>query len=96
MLIIFIFYLHIIGAVIAFTKRWQEEGWVEGVLILCFIGLIFAIGWTIVGFIIHFILPRGIPKVLDSDSLSLLMLTVGESLLYYFFFLRKSKPKTAT
>jgi hypothetical protein len=93
MIIIFIFYVHIVGAVIAFTKRWQEEGWGEGALVLCFIGLIFAIGWTIVGFIIHFILPRGIPKVMDSDSLSLFMLTIGELLLYYFFFFKRGKPK---
>jgi hypothetical protein len=93
MLIIFVFYLHITGAVFAFTKRWQEEGWSGGILVLCFIGLIFAIGWTIVGFIIHFILPRGIPKVMDSDSLSLFMLTAGELLLYYLFFFRKSKKQ---
>jgi hypothetical protein len=91
MLILFIFYIHIVGAVIAFTKRWQDEGLGDGILILAFMGLIFAIGWTLVVFVIHFIAPRGIPKILDSDSLSLLLLTIGETTLYYFYFFRKEK-----
>ena len=92
MLILIIFYLHITGAVIAFTSRWQEEGWSDGFMVLGFMGLIFAIGWTMVGLVIHFIIPRGIPKVLDSDSLSLLMLTLLEGALYYFYFIKGEKP----
>lgn len=88
MIIVIIFYLHIISAVLAFTYRWQEEGTKAGFTLLGFMGLVFAVGWTIVGFIMHFLIPRGIPKVIDADTLSLLLLTILETFVYYFYFFK--------
>ncbi len=85
MLIVIIFYLHVLAGVLAFTTRWQEEGLHGGFIVLGFMGLIFAVGWTVVGFIMHYIAPSGIPKVIDADSMSLLMLTLLEGAIYYFY-----------
>lgn len=93
MIIVIIFYLHILSAVLAFTYRWQEEGTKAGFIILGFMGLVFAVGWTIVGFIMHFLAPRGIPKVIDADTMSLLLLTILEAFIYYFYFFKEDKAE---
>jgi len=94
MLIVIIFYLHILSAVLAFTGRWQEDGLNGGFTILGFMGLVFAVGWTIVGLIMRYIAPSGIPKVIDADSMSLLLLTILESVVYYLYFFKGEKPKS--
>ena len=91
MIIVIIFYLHILLAVLAFTRRWQEEGLQGGFIILGFIGLIFAVGWTIAGFIIHFVTPRGIPGLIDADTLSLVILSMIEGIFYYFYFFKNEE-----
>ena len=88
MIIVIIFYLHILFAVLAFTRRWQEEGLQGGFIILGFIFLIFAVGWAIAGFIIHFLAPRGIPGLVNADTLSLVILSMIEGIFYYFYFLK--------
>ena len=91
MIIVTIFYLHILFAVLAFTHRWQEDGLQGGFIILGFIGLIFAVSWAIAGFIIHFIAPTGIRGVIDADTLSLVILSVIEGVVYYFYFIKDEK-----
>jgi len=88
MIIVIIFYLHIMAGVLAFTQRWQDEGLHGGLIVLGFMGLIFAVGWTVVGFVMHYLAPSGIPKVIDADSMSLLLLTMLEGTVYYFYFLK--------
>ena len=86
MIMIVIFYIHVIAVVAAFTKRWQSEGLGEGVLGVAFMALIFSVGWTMSTFLIQLVMSeKGFSKVFNRDALSLLLLTVAESIFYYFY-----------
>ena len=84
MITLFVFYLHTIAAVTAFTKRWQEADMKEGLLAVGFIVLIFSVGWSIAAFILGlFMEKQGFGRWLDRDAMSLLLLTILEAGLYY-------------
>jgi hypothetical protein len=86
MIPLFVFYLHTVGAVYAYTKRWQEAGVKEGILAVAFMAIIFSVGWTLTTFLLHGIIsPKGFGPGLDRDALSLLLLTVGEGFFYYWY-----------
>ncbi len=91
MIPVVVFYLHIVGVVTAFTKSWQDDGLTDGMLTLAFIGLIFVVGWTLSSFLIRLIVPHGFGKVLNTDALSLLLLTTGEAVFYYLYFIKHKK-----
>jgi hypothetical protein len=81
-----IFYIHGIAAIAAFTKRWQDEGTGEGILGVAFMAVIFSVGWTISTFMIRLLTPeKGFSRAFDRDALSLLLLSIGEGLFYYFY-----------
>jgi len=83
---LFIFYLHIVAAVYAYTKRWQEAGVKEGVLAVTFVAVIFSVGWTLATFLLRLTCPpEGFGPGLDRDALSLLLLTIGEGFFYYWY-----------
>jgi len=87
-----VFYAHIIVVAAGFTKRYQEEGIAEGFLAVFFVALIFFVGWSISSFLLKFLVgPEGFGTLLDRDALSLLLLTAGEAVFYYFF-LRDDTP----
>jgi uncharacterized membrane protein YhaH (DUF805 family) len=88
-----VYYAHIVAVVAMFTKRWQEEGWSEAFLVVFFMALIFFVGWSITTFIAKlFMDEEGIGLFFNRDAASLLLLTIGESVLYYFY-LRDEKPR---
>ncbi len=90
-----IFYIHTLAAIAAFTRRWQDEGLGEGILGVAFMGLIFSVGWTISTFCVRFLTPeKGFSRVFDRDALSLILLTIGEAVFYYFY-LKGSGSSTA-
>ena len=90
-----VFYMHIVGSAAAFTRRWQEEGLGEGILAVFFVALIFFVGWGMTSFIMKiFMPPEGLGTFFDRDSASLALLTVLESVFYYFY-LRTDEPKMA-
>ncbi len=90
-----IFYLHTLAAIAAFTKRWQDEGLGEGILGVAFMGLIFSVGWTISTFCVRFLTPeKGFSRIFDRDALSLIFLTIGEAVFYYFY-LKETNPPPA-
>lgn len=92
---LFIFYIHVVALVAMFTRRWQEEGWSEAFLVVFFMGLIFFVGWSITSFLMKLILDKeGFGMLLDRDAASLLLLTIGETILYYFY-LRDEKKGTS-
>jgi hypothetical protein len=94
MIPLFVFYIHIVGASAAFTKRWQEEGLGEGILAVLFVSLLFFVGWSITSFILRLAISKeGFGPALDRDAASLLLLTVSEAVFYYFY-LRKDHGKT--
>lgn len=90
MITLLIFYLHTIAAVILFTRRWQEADWKEGLVAVGFLLLIFGVGWSMSTFILKLFVPeKGFGPLLDRDAMSLLLLAVMETILYYAQFRRR-------
>jgi hypothetical protein len=90
MITLFVFYIHVVAAVAIFTKRWQEANWKEGLLSVGFLVLIFSVGWSISTVIMKlFIGPKGFGVWLDRDAMSLLLLTLLESLFFTLQIRRK-------
>lgn len=90
-----VFYLHIVGVVAVFTKRYQAEGIGEGFLAVFFMGLIFFVGWAMASFIMKLVMPEeGWAPWFERDAASLVLLTLGESVLYYFYF-REDRNNTS-
>jgi hypothetical protein len=95
MIPLLVFYIHIIGAAAAFTKRWQDEGLGEGILAVLFVSLLFFVGWSITSFILKLAMSKeGLGPAFDRDAASLLLLTVVEAGFYYFY-LRKDQSETS-
>jgi len=96
MITLFIFYGHVVAAVGVYTQRWQDSGWKEGFLAVCFLLLIFAVGWSISTFILKlFIGEKGFGVWLDRDTLSLLLLTLMEAVFYSLQLKAKKKQAAA-
>ena len=92
MITLFIFYIHTIAAVTAFTRRWQEEGVWEGILAVGFVVLIFAVGWSMTTVLVQlFTEKEGFGVWFDRDTAALSLLTVLESLLYYVLVKRRRR-----
>ena len=92
MVAIFIFYIHIVGASVAFTKSFQKHGMTDGFMTLAFVAIIFSVGWTIAGFLVRFLAPEHvIHPWFDNDMLSLSIVTVLEAILYAVYFIDKKK-----
>ena len=86
MIPLLVFYAHIVAVAGAYTKRWQDEGLSEGFLAVFFMALIFFVGWSMASFLMKLVMPAaGAGPALDRDSASLLLLTVAESVFYYFY-----------
>ena len=95
MVTLFVFYLHTIGAVFAFTNQYQEEGIGAGTLAVAFMAIIFSIGWSISRFILKYLVSaKGFGMYFDRDAMSLALLTIGEAVFYYFY-LKETKKKKA-
>jgi hypothetical protein len=95
MVALVVFYLHIVTFAAVFTKRWQEEGTKEGVLGVIFMLLIFFVGWSMASFVIKIVMPPGgLGKAFDNDAAALTLLTLAESVFYYFYF-RKNPHEPA-
>ena len=79
----FIFFLHLVFALVVFTKKWQSENLKSGFLNLVLIAVLFAVGWSITGIIAKVVMePQGLGLYFDRDTFSLTILTIGE----YFFY----------
>ncbi|MBX3042574.1 MAG: hypothetical protein KIT33_00615 [Candidatus Kapabacteria bacterium] len=89
MIEILIFYLHIAGALYAFTKSWQNVSLKEGFMAILMIGLFFAIGWALTGTLARLIYPDSWNSIyFSSDTLSLVLLLIPEIIFFYFFFIK--------
>jgi hypothetical protein len=92
MIELLVFYIHIVAVATMFTKRWQEENLSEGFLVVFFMVLIFFVGWSITTFLMKLLMEKeGLGMFFDRDAASLLLLTICETVLYYFY-LRDEKP----
>jgi uncharacterized membrane protein YhdT len=93
MIEVVIFHLHILVALYAFTRRWQEANIKEGILALGLIGLVFTIGWAVTGGVAKFVTPKGgFTTWFTADTLSLVLLVIPEIFLFRLFFMRKPSP----
>jgi glucan phosphoethanolaminetransferase (alkaline phosphatase superfamily) len=96
MIPLIVFYLHILAFVAVFTKRYQAESIGEGFLAVFFMGLIFFVGWAMASFIMKLLMPEaGLAPWFDRDAASLLLLTLAEGVLYYFYFRDEANAETA-
>jgi len=84
--------MHITAGVYLFVKRYYEETLGEAFLSLGFAAIIFTAGWTLSSFIIRLTFgQKGIDPILNGDSLSLILLTIFETIFYKIWF-RKQAP----
>ena len=90
MIDLFIYHLHIVGILYAFTMRWQQEGLKGGFLAVGMCALVFTILWAITGPIARILMPQQVfpGDVFTSDTLSLLLLLIPEVVFFRVFFLR--------
>ena len=96
MIPVLIFWIHIIGAVYLFSKRYSEEGLGEAFLSLGFAAIVFTAGWTLSSFVVHLIFGvKGLNAILNSDTLSLILLTILEAIFYRMWFARSKLHNTA-
>ena len=90
MIDLFIYHLHIVGILYAFTMRWQQEGLKGGFLAVGMCALVFTILWAITGPIARILMPQqALPgDLFTSDTLSLILLMIPEIVFFRVFFLR--------
>jgi uncharacterized membrane protein len=87
MITAFIFFLHLIFALVIFTKKWQSEGLKSGFLNIGLIAVLFAVGWSITGIIAKAIMEaKGLGMYFDRDTFSLTLLTIGEFFFYRIYY----------
>jgi hypothetical protein len=101
----FIFFLHFVMTVYAFIM-YKKDSIGEGFLAIAFVGIIFAVSWTIASMVTNLLFSfewfvrwywqpldswiwRVVRKEISRDTISLLILTSGEVVFYYLFFLTK-------
>lgn len=89
MIELLIFYIHIVGALFAFTKNWQSRGIKEAFLAIGIIGLFFTIGWALTGTIANLVYPDSWNNLyFNQDTLSLVLVLIPEIIFYYQYFLK--------
>ncbi|MHB1686203.1 MAG: hypothetical protein ACYCVH_02350 [Ignavibacteriaceae bacterium] len=82
-----IFSLHIIFALIIFTKKWQDENLSDAFINLGLIGLLFTVGWSITGIISKLLMePKGLGIFFDRDTFSLTILSIAEFSFYKMYY----------
>jgi hypothetical protein len=94
MIEIFIFFVHIVAWLYAFTFTWQNKGLKNAILSILILGFIFIIIWTITSPFAQLIMPEKWKSIyFTKDTLALILLVIPESIFYYYYFLR-DKIKT--
>ena len=87
MITAFIFFIHLIFALVVFTKKWQDDNLASGFQNIALVGILFAVGWTITGIIAKLVMePKGLGMQFDRDTFSLALLTIAEYFFYRFYY----------
>ncbi len=77
MIPVIVFFGHTIFACWAFCKSYQSDGWVQAILNVCFIVILFTVGWTISDLLVGFVISdAGYLFNLPSSPLSLFFLKI--------------------
>jgi hypothetical protein len=92
---VLVFFVHLAGIVYAFSRNYHEHKLIDALMAVAFFLIIFSVGWTIAGFIVHFTVPAKGLGPIDSDSISLLIVTFLEAVLYLVYFKGKKKEVSA-
>ncbi|MDD8018863.1 MAG: hypothetical protein PHP42_10860 [Bacteroidota bacterium] len=96
MIPLIIFYIHIIAFTAGFTSEYQKEDIGAGFLNVGFMVLIFSVGWSISTFVLKYVMREaGFGIWLNRDAVSLLLLTMGEIIFYYFYFRNDANAPSA-
>jgi hypothetical protein len=91
-----IFFIHLLFSLVVFTKKWQEENITSGLLNVGLIGVFFGVGWSISGIIVKTVMqPEGFGIYFDRDTLSLVILTIGEYFFYRMYYKDTFTPTAA-
>lgn len=87
MITAFIFFAHLIFALIIFTKKWQDDNISTALLNLMLIGILFSVGWSITGMIAKALMePPGFGIYFDRDTFSLALLSIAEAAFYKMYY----------
>lgn len=87
MITAFIFFSHLIFALIIYTKKWQDEGIKSAILNLVLIGILFTVGWSLTGIISKLIMEqKGFGIQFDRDAFSLTILMIAEFFFYRIYY----------
>lgn len=87
MISVIIFLIHIIFISYIFYKRNKIDSFNAALLDLIFIIIIFSVGWSLSSMLAKLLFEsEGLAKWLDRDTISLLILTIGEFFFYRMYF----------
>ena len=87
MIIVFIFFAHIVFMGYVFYKRLKKESFGTALIDLSLIILLFSVGWSITGMLIKlFIDQEGFGKFFDRDTISLVLLSIVEFFFYKMYY----------
>ena len=97
MITLFVFYAHVVAAVVLFTRRWQEADLKEGFLAVGFLLLVFSVGWSITTFLVRLVASeKGLAVWLDRDTMALLFLAMLEAGFFSWQLRRRRKAREAS
>lgn len=89
MIELFIFYLHVLAGLYAFTKNWQSLSAKDGFLAVTVFALMFTIGWALTGTLSYKIYPTAWDTIyFNHNTLSLVLLAIPESFFFYHFYFK--------
>lgn len=87
-------YLHLVAALYAFTKRWQEESAAAGLLAATLVGFLFLLVWSLSGaFVRALISAPMVTPWLSRDGLGLLLPLPLEIALFVYLFVRQRRKE---
>ncbi len=82
-----IFLLHLVFVAIVFYKIKTAESLSDAFLNLILILVIFTVGWSLLAFVLKFIIPhQGLGKEFNRDTITLTLLTIAEFFFYKYYY----------
>ena len=94
MIEVIVFYIHVVFFVYVFARNFVEENLQSAILSTIFVVIIFSVGWTLSAFfIVSFVPPEVLSKILTRAAFSLVLLSVLEFIFYKFYYSKKPAVK---
>ena len=87
MISLLIFIFHFLFFVFVYVRTRKKDNTKQAIYNLLFMVIVFTVGWALSTMITNlFFPPAGFSKELNLDTISLIILTLGESLFYKFYY----------